>query len=325
MSEGKQFRETLGNITNNLDIGDTTVSGNYVSIEQGYVKQYHNNVLVGSFITSADLTSASGVLEAPNDGTKYVRQDLAWVSADTISGSVNGEDGKTYKIVSGVIRNDTSGWHVIEDADHTNINISNIAQDAGSIAVGYADIDVKKVVSLLVVPDETLASTGFTFGASVTKGTAYIQAYRQQTYQGAYVEYNGTAFVNNIKGDASPGVGSMTWDSGVKALLLRHTTNEDLYEEDWQNNIPHFTPVVDWSNPSTNFSIKVVNHGSTNADGTFISFFDKDGVRIDTPTTDLKFYWSRTVDGRAVRINPDDINTVKYPLSNLWVYGIFEV
>ena len=245
----------------------------------------------------------------------------------TSGGKVFGEDGKEYAIVAGVIRQDTSGsgWYVISDADHEPINISSIAQDAGSIALGYAHLDVDKVVSLTVTPDESFASSNITFGSSVTKGTAYVKCYTQEHNQGGYIEYDtGTsAFVNDSKGDSSNGVTSMVWDSGVKGLLIRHTSSS-LKNDDWQNHVPSFTPVIDWTSPNP-FSISVIDHGSNNGAGTFISFFDKDGVRIDTPTADLKFYWNRQVDNEPVLLNPNDVNAADYPLSNLWITGIFKL
>ena len=49
---GKQYRDTLSTVTNNLDIGDYS-TGNFIRVEQGEIKQYKDNIFVSDFTCSA--------------------------------------------------------------------------------------------------------------------------------------------------------------------------------------------------------------------------------------------------------------------------------
>lgn len=238
-------------------------------------------------------------------------------------GLLNAEDSKKYKIVACVLRNTGSGWAVIDDATHTPINVDNITNDTASINVIFTGIGVTDIGSFIAVPDEALAAQGFTIGSSVSTSTAFIEVHRKRGYQGAYVQYesgSGASTVWSIdsKGDASSGVSGVTWDDGVKALLVRHPASTDL--ADYWCNMPTFTP----GDGSSIASFKILD-STTNAVQTFIELYDGSGTKLTVPDSTYNLYWSQKTDLKDLRLDPNDINTTNYPNSNIWCYGIFEV
>lgn len=84
-----------------------------------------------------------------------------------LSGSLFGNDGKEYKVISGVIRNTGSGWQYIDDSGHSPVGFNGISTNVdGTITLNH-DVGGSKVVSLLAVPDETYTQYGLVCGASV--------------------------------------------------------------------------------------------------------------------------------------------------------------
>jgi hypothetical protein len=69
-------------------------------------------------------------------------------------------------VIAGAIRNDGKGWRVIHDADHAPINITSVETTKRTIRVNFA-IEGTTIRSFIATPDETLARSGFTIGASV--------------------------------------------------------------------------------------------------------------------------------------------------------------
>ncbi|OMD92714.1 hypothetical protein [Paenibacillus odorifer] len=84
--------------------------------------------------------------------------------------------GKKGIMYAATIRNDGTGWSYIEDAVHHNINFSSISTDDvnKNIVVNYSE-RAKIIGSLVVTPDETLAASGLTCGASVGDTVALIR------------------------------------------------------------------------------------------------------------------------------------------------------
>lgn len=82
--------------------------------------------------------------------------------------------------IGGVLRNFGSGagyWAVLDDADHTPMGITSAASDTSKITVTFDATGVDDV-TLIAVPDETLASQGYVCGVSLGLGTADIYTYR---------------------------------------------------------------------------------------------------------------------------------------------------
>lgn len=101
-----------------------------------------------------------------------------------VPGMVRGAPGRSYAFVAGVIRNynDGLGWRLIDDGFHPTVGITDVDSltDTGLIRVDYPGLKIDggnagRTVTLVAVPDETLAKAGFTCGVSVEADKARIQ------------------------------------------------------------------------------------------------------------------------------------------------------
>ena len=76
--------------------------------------------------------------------------------------------------VAGTIRCiDETGWFVMNDQNHTPINISKIEMLGTNILIYYT-FSASTIHSFIVTPDETLAASGFFLGAAATRDYAVI-------------------------------------------------------------------------------------------------------------------------------------------------------
>jgi len=94
---------------------------------------------------------------------------------------VIGDDGRKYRVVSCVLRqnSDSSGWYVIDDADHRPVGLDSVTpvtESDGNIILNYS-FTGQKIGSLLVTPDEGYANGNLSFGASVGNSSAIISLY----------------------------------------------------------------------------------------------------------------------------------------------------
>ena len=94
-------------------------------------------------------------------------------AAAPVSTSTCGPRGDGSVEVAAVLRNDGAGWFALEDEAHAPLNVKAVYNDASSITVEFA-VAGTKVRSLIVAPDDTLASAGFSVGASVGLTSAKI-------------------------------------------------------------------------------------------------------------------------------------------------------
>ena len=76
--------------------------------------------------------------------------------------------------VLGVIRNDGSGWAVIEDSGHKSLNILSVVDTGSALRLSYLEV-ASQVGTLLISPDETFAQAGYSAGASVGLSHADIK------------------------------------------------------------------------------------------------------------------------------------------------------
>lgn len=101
--------------------------------------------------------------------------------------------GKKGIMYAGVIRNDGTGWKYIDDVIHNNINFTTIATNEKNQIVVY-NTRAKKIGSMVVVPDETLASYGLICGASVGDTASFIECYAPFT---GYISGAGAVVAND--------------------------------------------------------------------------------------------------------------------------------
>lgn len=79
------------------------------------------------------------------------------------------------EIVAGVLRNNGSGWAILNDANHKPLGLEGIRCEGRFLEISF-DFEASEIHSLIVVPDETLAGLGVIVGASVQKDKAVIMA-----------------------------------------------------------------------------------------------------------------------------------------------------
>jgi len=94
----------------------------------------------------------------------------SWVKASV--------DTSDQEIIAGVIRSeDEQGWYVIDDPDHTSINIQSVKAEDGLILVTYSK-EFGRIHTFIATPDETFAKEGYQVGASVDRDKARILVFK---------------------------------------------------------------------------------------------------------------------------------------------------
>ncbi|MBE6572991.1 MAG: hypothetical protein E7652_01190 [Ruminococcaceae bacterium] len=122
----------------------------------------------------------SGVGRLINRANGMLSQDKPVSSNEKPSETNAGSEKIVY--VAGVIRNSGDGWQLIEDDKHAPLNCKSVSvnESKGSISINYSDLNIKKVITFTVTPDETLSSMGYTCGASVGIDHTDVYIYREK-------------------------------------------------------------------------------------------------------------------------------------------------
>lgn len=94
---------------------------------------------------------------------------------------VVGDDGRKYRVVSCVLRQNSagSGWYAIDDSGHRPVGldpVTPVSESNGDIVLNY-NFTGQKIGSLLITPDEGYANGNLSFGASVGNSSAVISLY----------------------------------------------------------------------------------------------------------------------------------------------------
>ncbi len=78
------------------------------------------------------------------------------------------------KVVAGTIRSiDENGWFLLNDKNHTPINIAKVEVVSSTILIHYT-FAVSTIHSFIATPDATLAANGYFIGADVHRDYAII-------------------------------------------------------------------------------------------------------------------------------------------------------
>lgn len=211
-------------------------------------------------------------------------------------------DSTNYKklhIIAGVLRNDGNGWVWIENDRHTQINGSTVSVDNdGYLKVEYG-FTAKKVVSLIVTPDETFSSL-YTCGASVRLDHCLIAINRLPFSIGGVARY-----INNAWNVEYSNALSISANSGTirvnHAALTGYGGNE--------------------RQAITATSNKGVVHITSGAESSIdMELFDFSGNHITSYENDTRIYFTRTLNAKM-----RNANTISSSLGNLWLIGLFEV
>lgn len=259
-----------------------------------------------------------------------------WVR-DTLSaaGSIDVDGLTDLYMVAGVIRpvRDTATgintWQIIDDADHSAINIDSVASDGNSVYVFFKDT-CTEIMTFLAAPDESMiqpnGNSKVTPPATTTKDggykigsrvfTHYAQVYFSKPFNNSLqIIWNGSSFTINNVGNAyninSP-VLDVTYSSG---RIRIKTTSTALFK-----GFPRITG-MSANGSSTLMYVPFMDYiGSTWID---IYFWDlSTGTKLTAATcpTDLAFTFDLgTMDGI---INPT--TTDFGPNANFWCIGMLK-
>jgi hypothetical protein len=218
------------------------------------------------------------------------------------------KDGNRYAFIAGVIRNDgstTGYWQPLTtDSTHRPVNIDSVVTDSGKIRVNYDSLGADMTVSFVAVPDETLGRAGFTMGASVTPHYADIKMSRVMPPVADYVSWDGTQWVSDTNQFQN------IWFSGGKLHLEHKAIASDM------------TYAVSITPRGGGYFYSVSPDASPTGT-TFVEIGVRDytGAYVTTPTTGMKFYLTHGA-GKVVGLDPTTIDTVAYPQSNIWLFGV---
>ena len=221
-------------------------------------------------------------------------------------GNINiiGTDGKTYRVVSCVLRNTGNGWEAVDDKGHIPVGVNRVSETSDGITITY-DFIATKVVSLVVTPDETFASMGLFCGSTVGRESATIKVYQGPQIQGGYVAYDGANWVLSGAGTEKY---TTAYSNGILTI-----------------NIPSIDTIRD-VNPGIvtvsglNECLRPVVYGTALSKVMIAWVSDVNGTVVTTPATTHKAYFTR--------FNPlfkCDPTILKSSVGNFWVYGIFEI
>ena len=212
------------------------------------------------------------------------------------------ESGKKIKIVAGAIRNSGTGWAFINDTYHNPINLSTISVDSsGLLQIDYG-FTAKKVLSLVVAPDETLSryySCGCSVGLSYSSAKIYALPI---TYGGLVTIANDAVTTTNST------FTSGTINSTTGEIRLYHPTVASLQAGEKFN--------ISLSSPTN-----AVKLGSQGNDYVSLFVMDSNGDVIKTfGATTVTLYVNRDVNAHFV--NAENVVSVD---GNFWIYGVMEI
>jgi len=134
-----------------------------------------------------------------------------------------------------IIRPDASGgsgslvsWSFIDDADHTKTYFTQVQGKSSGNTIHLSFPSSRKLLSFVVVPDETLAGRGVFVGSSVSDTAADIYVY-QHILSSGYLQGNGTSYDKN--GHISGWTVNYNSGTGTISLLppanLYYSTTQD--------------------------------------------------------------------------------------------------
>lgn len=210
------------------------------------------------------------------------------------------------------------GWYTLFDGgeEHDPILMGPvIASGQGSliISVNLGDFGLNSNAwtpsGFIVSPDETLAASGVSFGASVSSNQVTITG-TYNSAQAAYISYNGEEWTfSGVEYD------NPTYNNGVLSLTRKQNSTKGAANFPAQiSPIMRRQTAADWGANKVDVSV----YGGT-SDKVSLIFTDINGDRVMTPDTRLKFYL-----GDSKLRNPQ-FNFGANPGggTNIWMMGAF--
>lgn len=217
-----------------------------------------------------------------------------------------------YRMVAGVIRNSGSGWDIIDDADHTPINMDSVTSDSVSITIDYTSLGATEVVSLVATPDETYAGL-YDFGSSVGVGSSSVLIKeRQKRKIVSLITHSGSGSFTKSGSDVS----AVSYNTGTGLLTITHTAVNGVD--------PRITCLPSAAANDTVFVPASFSIGSTSS--TF-RLYKADGTGQQTLANPemSRGYFMRDFETNGltqVAVNPANVSDAS---GNVWIIGVFKV
>lgn len=209
-----------------------------------------------------------------------------------------GDDGKWYQNLAAVIRNDGTGWQVINDDGHGSCGINSVTNDTEKITLNF-NFSAGKCLGFSCLPSYTGIQEGLQFGPSVGVSNAMLYPVKRRTI-GGYVRYSGGWEVTYRTSSDD----SLTYSSfGVVSSGVLRLTHDD---------IGSAYGVV--SGQGGVYIPHIYQLGNALTD---IKFFDYGGNLITSESSNMKVHVLRFCDEK---LNPTNITG-----KALWVMGLFEL
>jgi lysophospholipase L1-like esterase len=211
-------------------------------------------------------------------------------------GRVTGTPGHKFRQVACVIRNTGSGFDFISDASHYPSGVTSVVSNTDNVVVNYS-FTASQVASLVATPDEVLAAKGYTIGASVGLSSATLWVGAPGGFSD-YISWNGSAWVS-----FNGYVTSVSMD-GTTGLIT--CTHQDMS-----------SPVG--GSVSSRSLTKRASMEGLGTTTTTLYLVDNSGVTVKTPTTDSRFWITRSGSRRV------PMSELTFANSNIWLYGLMLV
>lgn len=210
-------------------------------------------------------------------------------------------DGKRYKILAGVIRNAGDGWSFINNDTHDNLNFSSVEVDGNNRVVLNYGFTAKKVLALVVAPDETFAKK-YMVGASVAVSNATLRIYTVPRTIGGAVMYDGSAWKTNYA--------NFTGYSFNTSTGLLTMTHESI----------GYYPTAEKQMVSATGRKCNVQLGALDDNSMSLYFLDSSGNVKTTPDDDMRAYVIRNLP--SIEMNANNVSAID---GNFWIFGVMEV
>lgn len=229
-------------------------------------------------------------------------------AVDLGSGLIRGADGRTYALLSCVLRNTGSGWGLIEDSGHRSSGVASISSTSTGVVISHNFVG-SRVSSIQATPDETLSSIGVRVGASAGTEQTILQMYTQpedRIEDRVFYDWNATPRV---------------WvsENGVFSGFAASGTNGAIITMTHENMGSGGSLLI-----GNRGSLGIFSGGLTATTSQIVLYSGAFGsLTASAPTSSTSAYVVRT--GRRAAVAPTAPSAVVSAQGNIWVTGLYEV
>ncbi len=212
--------------------------------------------------------------------------------------------GQGVDYIAGVIRNTGGGWQLIDNVDHTPLNIASVETlSDGKIRINY-DFAASQVISFTVTPDETYIRYGLTAGARASLDYAMITLSAPLRF---YYDTGTGHIVNNFI------FGDNVYESEIGMDYVEFT-----HPPVYGNTMPVYSKISSTSEKQLNITFQPINSTTTRM------FISTDLEGQNSAINNGQFVAPAgfiTIDLGVAEVDANDVQSVT---GNLWIMGIVQ-